>query len=123
MTRSVLFLFFALLFRFCPAQETSINELTDLLKLNTAKLEVHLVKNGFRVNRLFGDSDDASLAFLKQQAVDSVTIITRCYKVADEEKGYRLIYQTSSEEEYKQLCAELKKENYFFPSTCQAGKA
>ena len=114
MKRFGLFICCGLLYQLCTGPGPSIKDITDLLDYNPTKLESHLQKKGFKRTYQFVSDDISPLAFTQTEKIDSINSITRSFRIINEERGYKLRYQTTSSEEYVNLKDELKKSGFVY---------
>jgi hypothetical protein len=115
MIKPFLLLGFVLLVHCCEAQLPDLKELTGFLDLPANKLEAHLLKKGFKKN-LFGETSEPANMLVKEEKTETKKN-TRCFQITNSGKATELIYETTSEEEYKGLISEIKKAGYGYPST------
>jgi hypothetical protein len=95
---------------YCRAQQIDLNDLTGMLQMHPGKLESHLQKKGYK-RSLFSEDDFNAAAFVKTEKKGSACN-TRCFQFNGSEKDYTITYQTTCQEEYKQLSDELKSSGY-----------
>lgn len=95
-----------LLARELPAQAFDARDLAGMLEQSRPKLEVQLSKKGFRKTGL-----DLPLTFTKVVRKDSTEIV-RTIRIAETSPEASLEYQTSSEDEFRQLQNQLQKEGF-----------
>jgi len=120
MTRIALLLCLLYTAGFAGAQTIELKELSGLLDLSINKLESQLQKKGFRRGFLYDAENLITPSYMRTGKDALNPVVQNIQKTEGEESS--VLYQTSSEQEFNALTAQLKAEGFSSSKRMVSGK-
>jgi hypothetical protein len=100
-----------LVMAFCTAQRMELKELIELLDAPANKIDNHLSKKGFKRSGYLPPDEEAVLSFMRMKKDGSEQ---QYYWIGADRK---YVYETPSQDEFKNLKNEIKAAGFFTPGT------